>query len=186
MTARHLAGARILAQGLVGPPRFTDPAQAARAFGAHQGQDLPGVIASLALRTGGDLAGVLAAFDRGEVVRGYPVRGTVFAVAADSLAWLTQMRDGGALRAALSRGHEPTSHDHLTRPQPHSSPRRRAPRLRPRRGGARLPPARHDLRRRRGLPGLAPPAVRRRSAALRDLPAPRARPRGAPHRPCPG
>lgn len=103
MTARHLAGARILAQGLVGPPRFTDPAQAARAFGAHQGQDLPGVIASLALRTGGDLAGVLAAFDRGEVVRGYPMRGTVFAVAADSLAWLTQLCAGGPLRSAISR-----------------------------------------------------------------------------------
>src|SRR5699024_7951992 len=94
MTARHLAGARILAQGLVGPPRSTDPAQAARAFGAHQGQDLPGVIASLALRTGGDLAGVLAAFDRGEVVRGYPMRGTVLAVAADSPAWLTPLCAG--------------------------------------------------------------------------------------------
>src|SRR5699024_8969784 len=57
----------------------------------------------LALRTGGDLAGVLAAFDRGEVVRGYPMRGTVFAVAADSLAWLTQLCAGGPLRSAISR-----------------------------------------------------------------------------------
>jgi hypothetical protein len=103
MTQRHLAGARILAQGLVGPPRSTDPAEAARAFGAHQGQDLPGVMASLALRTGGDLAAVLAAFDRGEVVRGYPMRGTVFAVAADTLAWLTQLCADGPLRAAVSR-----------------------------------------------------------------------------------
>ena len=64
MTQRHLAGARILAQGLVGPSRFAGPTEAARAFGAHQGQDLAGVMASLALRTGGDIEEVLAAFDR--------------------------------------------------------------------------------------------------------------------------
>lgn len=103
MTQRHLAGARILAQGLAGPPRFDTPTQAARAFGAHQGQDVHGVMASLALRTGNDLSAVLAAFDRGEIVRGYPMRGTVFAVAADSLAWMTQLCAGAPLRAAIAR-----------------------------------------------------------------------------------
>ncbi|APX33712.1 hypothetical protein BH708_14430 [Brachybacterium sp. P6-10-X1] len=103
MTQRHLAGARILAQGLVGPSRFAGPTEAARAFGAHQGQDLAGVMASLALRTGGDLEGVLAAFDRGGIVRGYPMRGTVFAVAADTLAWLTELCAAAPLRAAISR-----------------------------------------------------------------------------------
>ncbi len=103
MMQRHLAGARILAQGLVGAPRFASPAEAARAFGALQGQDLPGVIASLALRTGGDVAAVLAALDRGDVVRGYPMRGTVFAVAADSLAWITELCAAGPLRAAIAR-----------------------------------------------------------------------------------
>ena len=103
MTQRHLAGARILAQGLAGAPLFAGPVEAAHAFAAHQGQDLPGVMASLALRTGGDLAGVLDAFDRGEVVRGYPMRGTVFAVAADTLAWLTELCAAGPLRAAIAR-----------------------------------------------------------------------------------
>ena len=103
MTQRHLAGARILAQGLVGAPRTGDPAEAARALGAHQGQDVAGVMASLALRTGGDVDAVLAAFDRGEVVRGYPMRGTVFAVAAESLAWLTELCAAGPLRAAIAR-----------------------------------------------------------------------------------
>lgn len=103
MTQRRLAGARILAQGLAGPQRFTSPVQAAREFGAHQGQDLSGVMASLALRTGGDVGAVLAAFDRGEIVRGYPMRGTVFAVAADTLAWLTELCASGPLRAAISR-----------------------------------------------------------------------------------
>lgn len=112
MTQRHLAGARILAQGLVGPQRFVGPAQAAHAFGAHQGQDLPGVMASLALRTGGDVDAVLAAFDRGEIVRGYPMRGTVFAVAADTLAWLTELCVGGPLRAAMSRRGQLELEDH--------------------------------------------------------------------------
>lgn len=103
MTQRHLAGARILAQGLVGSPRFGGPTEVARAFGAHQGQDVAGVMASLALRTGGDLDAVLAAFERGEIVRGYPMRGTVFAVAADSLAWLTELCAAVPLRAAISR-----------------------------------------------------------------------------------
>lgn len=103
MMQRHLAGARILAQGLAGAPRFASPAAAARAFGALQGQDLPGVIASLALRTGGEVTAVLTALDRGEVVRGYPMRGTVFAVAADSLAWMTELCAAGPLRAAVAR-----------------------------------------------------------------------------------
>src|SRR5699024_3925447 len=108
-TQRHLAGTRILAQGLAGAPRFGGPAEAARAFGAHQGQDVAGVMASLALRTGGDVGAVLAAFDRGEVVRCYPMRGTVFAVAAAfacaavSLAWSTQVCAVAPLRAAIAR-----------------------------------------------------------------------------------
>jgi len=109
---------RILAQGLVGAPRFESPAAAARAFGAHQGQDLAGVVASLALRTGGEVAPVLAAFDRGEVVRGYPMRGTVFAVAAESLAWLTQLCAGVPLRAAIARrGQLELEAHHLARAQ---------------------------------------------------------------------
>lgn len=113
MTQRHLAGARILAQGLIGPwqpdqqtaePALScTPVQVARSFGAHQGQDSAGVVASLALRTGGRLAPVLEAFDRGQIVRGYPMRGTVFAVAADTLAWLTQLCAAAPVRAAIKR-----------------------------------------------------------------------------------
>ena len=103
MTQRHLAGARILAQGLVELSPGATAQQVAHDFGAHQGQDVTGVMASLALRTGGDLPGVLAAFDRGEIVRGYPMRGTVFAVAADTLTWLTELCAGPAVRAAIGR-----------------------------------------------------------------------------------
>ncbi len=73
-----------------------------------QGQDLPGVIASIALRLApgeaDDLVrAVLAAFDDGTVVRGYPMRGTVFAVAAEDLRWMTELCAGGPTRAQVAR-----------------------------------------------------------------------------------
>ena len=99
MTQRHLAGARILARGASHPAFAARRREAARAFGAHEGQDVAGVMASLALRTGGDLDAVLAAFDRGEIVRGYPMRGTVFSVAATP-----RVADRAVRRASLRAG----------------------------------------------------------------------------------
>lgn len=78
----------------------------ARSFVGHQGQDLPGVLSSLALRSGGDaeaMDAVLTAFDTGRIVRGYPMRGTVFAVEAGTLAWLTELCSDGPYRAAVKR-----------------------------------------------------------------------------------
>lgn len=80
-----------------------------------QGQDLPGVMASIALRLApapsGPGAGetrhgidrVIAAFDDGSLVRGYPMRGTVFAVAAEDLRWLTELCADGPTRAQVRR-----------------------------------------------------------------------------------
>lgn len=89
---------------------WATPVEAVRAFGAMQGQDLPGVLASAALRTspgapgGGDeVAAVVAALDRGELVRGYPMRGTVFLAAAADLTWMTQLCAGPVVRAAGRR-----------------------------------------------------------------------------------
>ena len=56
-------------------------------------------MASLALRTaGGSIDTVLTAFANAEIVRGYPMRGTVFAVAAADLRWLTELCAGSELR----------------------------------------------------------------------------------------
>ncbi|QCR52484.1 hypothetical protein C1N80_02060 [Brachybacterium sp. SGAir0954] len=112
MTPRHLVGARLLAQGLLAPDGAPPtPVEVARSFAAHQGQDLPGAVSSLALRSRAPRARtgtaavqqVLDAFDRGEIVRGYPMRGTVFVVAADSLAWITELCAAGPLRAQVAR-----------------------------------------------------------------------------------
>lgn len=105
MDARTLVGLRITTQGLSArtTASWTSVHEAVSAFGAHQGQDLPGVVASLALRTSGAVGPVLDAFTTGRIVRGYPMRGTVFAVAAEDLAWMTQLCADGPIRAAARR-----------------------------------------------------------------------------------
>ena len=92
-----LARARLVAQGLA-VRRWERPVEVAAAFGAHQGQDLPGVLASIALRSGGGIDAVLGACARGEIVRGYPMRGTVFLMAAADARWITQLCVDKSLR----------------------------------------------------------------------------------------
>ena len=98
-----LGRARLVAQGLITHP-FQRPADAVADFGAMQGQDLPGVIASAALRTqSGDPAEVLADLTAGRLVRGYPMRGTVFLMAPDDVVWVSQLCNAAVLRAAVRR-----------------------------------------------------------------------------------
>lgn len=68
-----------------------------------QGQDLPGVLASAVLRSGGGVADVLADLDAGALVRGYPMRGTVFLQSSADLLWTSQLCNAPALRAAERR-----------------------------------------------------------------------------------
>lgn len=69
-----------------------------------QGQDLTGVISSLALRlpaTGH--REVRDAFTAGHVVRGYPMRSTVIAAAAQDIAWITDLCAGQQRRESSRR-----------------------------------------------------------------------------------
>ncbi|CAI9406209.1 winged helix DNA-binding domain-containing protein [Aestuariimicrobium sp. T2.26MG-19.2B] len=114
MVDTHLGRARLLAQGLVTRP-YATPTEAVRAHGAMQGQDLPGAIASAALRTrGGTAEQVIADLDAGRLVRGYPMRGTVFLMAADDVAWVSQLCNAPMLRAqAARRGQLDLHEDHV-------------------------------------------------------------------------
>ena len=68
-TARDLALLRLVAQRVAGPPPAT-ATEAVRLLTCVQGQDLPGALTSVALRTAERTrAGVAAALDAGEVVR---------------------------------------------------------------------------------------------------------------------
>lgn len=94
---------RMAAQRLTGP-RCATPAEAVRWLTAAQGQDLPGALLSVALRTtDGSPAGVTAALDAGEVVRSWPVRGTLHLTAAEDLPWLLGLLGPRALAGAAGR-----------------------------------------------------------------------------------
>ena len=94
-----------MAQGLITRP-FATPTAAVEALGAMQGQDLPGVLASATLRTPLGADAVLADLDAGKLVRGYPMRGTVFLLPADDAAWITELCARPSVRAASARSHQ--------------------------------------------------------------------------------
>ncbi|UWX97190.1 winged helix DNA-binding domain-containing protein [Arthrobacter zhaoxinii] len=66
------------------------PADVVRRAVALQGQDLPAVLRAIAVRSrpGTTVQDVRDAFDRGELVRGWPMRGTLFATTPEHLATL--------------------------------------------------------------------------------------------------
>src|SRR3954453_22892141 len=88
MTTLHeLALLRLAALRLVGPAEPT-AADVVRRLGAMQAQDYRGALTSDALRTARRLRkDVEAALDAGEVVRSWPMRGTLHFVAAEDLQW---------------------------------------------------------------------------------------------------
>lgn len=88
---------RVVAQRLAGP-RPGGPADVVAHLSALQGQDLPGAIRSVALRTDpatGDLpsreAAVRAALAEGTVVRSWPMRGTLHLVPPRDLSWMLSL-----------------------------------------------------------------------------------------------
>ncbi len=102
-TLHEVALLRLVAQRIVGP-RPTTPADVVRRLGAVQGQDLPGALLSVALRTAdGTRADVEAALNSGEVVRSWPMRGTLHLVAAEDLPWMIGLLGPRVLAGAPAR-----------------------------------------------------------------------------------
>lgn len=107
MSTGEIALLRLVAQRLAGPGH-TSAAAAVRWLTAAQAQDHAGAITSVALRVaGGTRAAVEAAFDAGEVVKSWPLRGTLHLVAAEDLPWILTLgaprviAKGAARRAEL-------------------------------------------------------------------------------------
>lgn len=66
---------------------------------AMQGQDLPGVLWSIGQRSPGtDVSQVRAAFTSGELVRSWPLRGTLHVMAAEDLRWVLALTGERALK----------------------------------------------------------------------------------------
>ncbi|MBW3650462.1 MAG: winged helix DNA-binding domain-containing protein [Actinobacteria bacterium] len=94
---------RLVAQRLAGPG-FASAADAVRWLTAVQAQDYQGAVTSVALRTTDrSRGGVQAALDAGEVVRSWPMRGTLHFVAAEDLLWMLELMTPRVLSAAASR-----------------------------------------------------------------------------------
>lgn len=84
--------------------KATSVSAVASHFGALQGQDLPAVLWALGLRSGAaSVEQVRQAFDSGEVVRGWPMRGTLHAVPANDLGWVLSLTSQRIIARAASR-----------------------------------------------------------------------------------
>ena len=85
---REVALLRLAAQRLVGEPHAT-PADVVRFATCTQAQDYPASLAAVALRSADrSVAAVTRALDYGEVVRSWPMRGTLHLVAPEDLRWM--------------------------------------------------------------------------------------------------
>ena len=80
---REKARLRLASQGLT-VQRWESAEEVARAFGLMQGQDLHSVHRSLALRAEDHS-------DAGNIVRGYPMRNTLFAASIKDIGWITEL-----------------------------------------------------------------------------------------------
>jgi hypothetical protein len=102
-TPREVALLRLVAQRLAGPALAT-AAEAVRWMTAVQGQDYRGALTSVALRTESRTsADVEAALTAGEVVRSWPMRGTLHLVAAEDLCWLLGLTAARQVSGAARR-----------------------------------------------------------------------------------
>lgn len=102
-TPHDIALLRLVAQRLVGPP-LDSPRDVVGLLTAVQAQDDAGAITSVALRTARrDRADVVAAYDAGEVVRTWPMRGTVHTILAQDVAWMLPLMTPRPRAAAAKR-----------------------------------------------------------------------------------
>lgn len=91
ITRTELRRLRLRSHGLTRAPRSVagTPGTAVARMFALQGQDLPGALWSIGQRVPGtDVAQVRAAFDSGELVRTWPLRGTLHVLAAEDVGWV--------------------------------------------------------------------------------------------------
>lgn len=101
-TLDNLARARLVAQ-LTGPVSGT-AVEAVRWLTAIQAQDFASALTSVGLRTATRLrAEVIAAIDEGEIVRSWPMRGTLHLTAAEDLPWMVQLLAPRVIKTSVAR-----------------------------------------------------------------------------------
>ena len=100
---RRLTALRLTAQR-VGGGELSSPGDVVRWMLALQGQDFPGAKWSVGLRQpGATETDVEAALDSGELVRSWPLRGTLHLVAGEDLGWLLALTAPRMVTSAAAR-----------------------------------------------------------------------------------
>lgn len=102
---RHVGRARLIAQGLV-PTTTSTPAEVVEWMTCLQAQDFRSARSAVALRAGCTVATVDAAINAGEIVRSWPMRGTLYLVRAGDLRWMLELNAAATFRAARRRHEE--------------------------------------------------------------------------------
>ena len=103
LSRRRLATLRLASQ-LIGGSEPSTPGEIVRWMLAMQAQELPGAKWSVGLRARRTTeAAVDAACDAREIVRSWPMRGTLHLVAAEDLGWMLELTATRALASAASR-----------------------------------------------------------------------------------
>ena len=98
-----VARARLVAQRLAGPGSGT-AVEAVRWLTAIQAQDFASALTSVGLRTGARLrAEVISEIDDGEIVRSWPMRGTLHLTAAKDLPWMLHLLAPRVVKASAAR-----------------------------------------------------------------------------------
>ncbi len=93
---------RLAAQGITAGGRATTP-EVVRSMLAMQGQDLPGARWSIGVRGRVTDDEVGAAFNAGDIVRSWPMRGTLHVVAAEDIGWMLELMAGRVVAASATR-----------------------------------------------------------------------------------
>ena len=98
-----LTARRLHAQG-ISAPMAASPADAVRRLGAMQAQDYHAALWAVGLRTqGATLAQVEDAIQRGEIVRTWPMRGTLHLLAREDVRWMVALLAENARRERVER-----------------------------------------------------------------------------------
>lgn len=102
-TPHEIALLRLAAQQIAGPG-FATANEAVGWLTALQAQDHNGVLTSVALRTAsGTRQTVEAAFNAGEIVKSWPMRGTLHVVVAEDLPWMLRLLTPRVVAGAATR-----------------------------------------------------------------------------------
>ena len=100
---RLLAALRLAAQGIAGDP-FAQPAEVVRHLLCMQAQDYPGALWAVGLRTANAThADVERAIADREVVRSWPMRGTLHLTPAEDLDWMLRLTGQRIVASAAGR-----------------------------------------------------------------------------------